>query len=227
VSLINEALRKARQAASEHDSKQPEGPFRPAKAYPSRRSGRGNGLSAIALIAVAAGVIGASAAWWFLGDRPIYPTEPIVSGGPSFDAATPMASAEPSPVPADVRLESDSSRAPAQQMSEPTSIRSEDSVATNQNDAEPVQIKSSPANAASQKPVVGPDGERVYVMEAEIGGVSLSLGYIVARSTNPFAEINGNDVYVGSEIDGFVVEAIEADRVILRDEKGPLVLRVP
>ena len=64
-------------------------------------------------------------------------------------------------------------------------------------------------------------------MEAELGDVVLSLGYIVARTTNPFAEINGVDVYVGSEIEGFVVEAIEADRVVLRDDKGPLTLRVP
>jgi hypothetical protein len=227
VSLINEALRKARQAASEHDSKQADDVFRPRKAYPSRRSGRRGGFLAMMLIAVIAGVGGAAAAWWFLSDRPTAPTEATVSRGPSFDATAPAASAEPSPIPAEVRLEPDSSRAPAQQMSEPTSVRSEDSVATSQSDAEPVQIESSPANAASQKPVVGPDGERVYVMEAEIGGVVLSLGYIVARSTNPFAEINGSDVYVGSEIEGFVVESIEADRVVLRDDKGPLILRVP
>ena len=34
----------------------------------------------------------------------------------------------------------------------------------------------------SLEEAIGPDGERVYVMEAELGGVSLSLGYIVARS---------------------------------------------
>ena len=44
---------------------------------------------------------------------------------------------------------------------------------------------------------------------------------------NPFAEINGVEVWVGSEIEGFVVEAIEADRVVLRDDNGPLILRVP
>ena len=70
-------------------------------------------------------------------------------------------------------------------------------------------------------------GERVYIMEAQLGDVVLSLGYIVARTNNPFAEINGVDVYVGSEIESFVVEAIEADRVVLRNDKGPLVLRVP
>ncbi len=48
--------------------------------------------------------------------------------------------------------------------------------------------------------------ERVYVLDADLGNVTLSLGYIVARTTNPFAEINGVEVFVGSEIEGFVVE---------------------
>ena len=69
MSLINEALRKARQAASEHDSKQAEDPFRPARAYPSRRSGSPNSLLIVALTAVAAGAIVASALWWFFGSR--------------------------------------------------------------------------------------------------------------------------------------------------------------
>ena len=64
-------------------------------------------------------------------------------------------------------------------------------------------------------------------MEAVLAETTLSLGYIVARSDNPFAEINGIDVYVGSEIEGFVVESIEAEMVVLRDDQGPLVLRVP
>ena len=64
-------------------------------------------------------------------------------------------------------------------------------------------------------------------MEAELGETTLSLGYIVSRSDNPFAEINGRDVYIGSEIEGFTVETIEADRVVLRNADGELVLRVP
>ena len=43
---------------------------------------------------------------------------------------------------------------------------------------------------------------------------TLSLGYIVFRPVRPFAEINGEEVFEGSEIAGFVVERIEADRVV-------------
>ena len=59
------------------------------------------------------------------------------------------------------------------------------------------------------------------------GYASLSLGYIVFRPVRPFAEINGVDIYEGSEIAGFKVEKIEVDRVVLRDSRGPLELRVP
>jgi len=65
------------------------------------------------------------------------------------------------------------------------------------------------------------------MLDAELGGTTLSLGYIVFRPVRPFAEINGVDVYEGSEIEGFTVERIEADRVVLRDAEGPLELRVP
>jgi hypothetical protein len=214
VSLINEALRKARQAASEHESKQPDGPFRPARAYPSRRSGRGSGLFAIALIAVAAGVIGAAAAWWFLGDRETASTETPIVEGPSIDAATPPATPAGFSTPVDDRSTAASPEAPPQQESALEEV-------------EQTVTEPAPAVAVAEESVTDSDGNRVFVMEAEIGGVSLSLGYIVARSNNPFAEINGTDVWIGSEIEGFVVEAIEADRVVLRDDKGPLILRVP
>ena len=88
-------------------------------------------------------------------------------------------------------------------------------------------VESAPAVEVADESATDSDGNRVFVMEGNIGGVTLSLGYIVARTTNPFAEINGTDVWIGSEIEGFVVEAIEADRVVLRDDNGPLILRVP
>ncbi len=94
-------------------------------------------------------------------------------------------------------------------------------------DAGQTVTTSAPAVAVAKDAVIDSDGNRVFVMEAELGYASLSLGFIVARSTNAFAEINGTEVRIGSRIEGFVVEAIEADRVILRDDKGLLILRVP
>ena len=78
-----------------------------------------------------------------------------------------------------------------------------------------------------RKQIVTEGGNRIFILDADLGYATLSLGYIVARPDNPFAEINGAEVIVGSEVEGFRVEKIEADRVVLRDEKGELVLRVP
>jgi hypothetical protein len=83
--------------------------------------------------------------------------------------------------------------------------------------------------AADQSRATGTDargGEREYVVEADLGYAFLSLDYIVSRSEDPFAEINGTEVHEGSWIEGFTVEKIEQDRVLLRDDRGPLVLRV-
>lgn len=225
MSLINEALRKARQAASEHDAKQPGGAFQPAKAYPSRRSGRGGGPLAVALVAVTAAVIGAAGAWWFVSHVPPETTEPAVAEVRSIDAAAAVATPAASPTAAEEQLESPSG-APAVQAPAPGPIRPEDVIEAVPTVSRSITSEPAPARVAANEPV-GPNGERIFVLEAKLGYASLSLGYIVARTDNPFAEINGTEVYVGSEIEGFTVEAIEANRVVLQDDKGPLVLQVP
>jgi hypothetical protein len=68
-------------------------------------------------------------------------------------------------------------------------------------------------------------GLREYVAEADVGHATLSLDYIVFRSDDPFAVINGLDVRVGSTIEGCTVEEITAEAVRLRDGRGPLLLR--
>lgn len=227
MSLINEALRKARQAASEHESKPPQGAFRPAKAYPSRRSGRPGGPLTVALIAVAAAAIGAAAAWWLLGGRQPTATEASADLLPVLVTGTPTA-----PTAAISTVEAERS-GPAG--TDPTPVRVPTVVETHvvSTSAHSVDVTAAddpgpaPAGAVSNPPVRGPEGERVFVIDADLGYTSLSLGFIVARAGSPFAEINGVQVSVGSEIEGFTVEAIEADRVVLRDAKGPLVLRVP
>jgi len=168
----------------------------------------------MALIAVAAGVVGAAAGWWFLGGHETASPDPAMVEGPSLEAETPLATPVVVPTPFDDRVPAAPQEAPPLQEPAPVEVE------------QPI-IESAPSVAVAEESATDSDGSRVFVMEAKIGGVSLSLGYIVARTTNPFAEINGTDVWIGSEIEGFVVEAIEADRVVLRDDKGPLILRVP
>ena len=217
MSLINEALRKARQAASEHESKPPAGPFQPAKAYPSRRSGRRGGLLGTAMVAVAASVIGAAAAWWILGDHEKSSTETTENQSQPVEITSHAAPALASPAPSEAEANSAMFVLPTAAATPPVVAPASEQMMVELENPAPTPMG----------PTTGPSGERIYVMEAELGYASLSLGYIVSRSNNPFAEINGIDVRIGSEIEGFVVEAIEANRVVLRDDKGPLILRVP
>jgi hypothetical protein len=93
------------------------------------------------------------------------------------------------------------------------------------------ETSAEPSPEPAPEPIPEPSGslprDRDFVLDADLGEVTLSLGFIVARRDSPFAEINGREVMIGSEIEGFIVEAIESDRVVLRDADGPLVLRVP
>jgi hypothetical protein len=194
VSLINEALRKARQAAAEHDDQRSAG--RPPQAYPSRGPRSGTGPAAVALVAVLAGLAGAAGVWWIVG----------------------TASNEPQSAEAEVHLTTpvvDSASPPT----EPAS--------NTQPPLSTVEPKEKPDRAATPTKVVTTSGARVFVMDADLGYASLSLGYIVFRPVRPFAEINGAEVYEGSEVAGFTVEKIEVDRIVLRDSRGPLELRVP
>jgi len=159
-------------------------------------------------------VVGASAVWWYVGGRETASTATAVVEGPSIEAATPVATPVGFPTPVSDQATATAHEALPRQESAPVEV-------------EQTVTDSTPAVAVAEVSVTDSDGNRVFVMEAELGYASLSLGFIVSRASNAFAEINGREVWIGSEIEGFVVEAIEADRVVLRDDKGPLILRVP
>lgn len=68
--------------------------------------------------------------------------------------------------------------------------------------------------------------ERVFVLRADLGYVKLELDYIVYKPSAPFGRVNGQDIVPGSIVAGFLVEEIGRDFVRLRDPRGPIVLRV-
>jgi hypothetical protein len=209
VSLINDALRKARQAASEHEAQQPDTAFPAPRAYPSRGPRRRSGVVVLALVAVMAGLAGAAVAWWAVGQR----EQPVA-------AVVPMPTPSPAPI-----VEAPRSEAPAVESAEQTAVIL---VATPTPTAPQIATTREPAPVPTPQESTGAaTNDRVFDLDADLGYATLSLGYIVVRPVNPFAEINGVEVFIGSEVEGFRVEKIEADRVVLRDEKGELVLRVP
>ena len=212
MSLINDALRKARLAAAEHEAQQPDATFRAPKAYPSRGPRRRSGVVMLAVVAIVAGVAGAVIAWWAMGqhERPVATVVPAPTTSPTTVIEQPN---DPTPEPASTAVVSI-------QMGEETTVIS---VPT----PTPIALQVATDLEPTPEPTQQKQTDRVFVLDADLGYATLSLGYIVARPVNPFAEINGAEVFIGSEVEGFRVEKIEADRVVLQDEKGELVLRVP
>jgi hypothetical protein len=249
VSLINDALRKARQAASERDATQADLPFRGERIHSSRRGRQSTGAVVVVLVAVAAGLLGAAIAWWGFGRQPS-PLEAAQANPPAD--AKPVGTEKPfSPPPIqppadglqETAIPLQPSPAATAEHSQPsgnpppppspeigTDVESDHATATlSPPEAEPVDAGGGArpeTNGAAEGPVVA-SGDREFILDADLGYASLSLGYIVFRPADPFAEINGTEVHQGSEIEGFTVETIERDLVRLRDSRGPLVLRVP
>ncbi|MEM8929859.1 MAG: hypothetical protein AAGE94_01725 [Acidobacteriota bacterium] len=71
---------------------------------------------------------------------------------------------------------------------------------------------------------VGHVADNVYVLEAQLGGLTLELDFIVWGAT-PFAQINGRQVEVDQAVDGgFLVDAIDRQQVTLKHADGRVVV---
>jgi len=231
VSLIGDALRKARKEAAERETDR-RGVLFSAKINDSpSRSNLGLGLALGAVIAVVATVAGGGMVWWLLGRD-----QPQESARHSTVSTTDTAtvSAIPTQIPSSGAAEpEDSPRSSVAAVPTPS--------------AEPVGSgPNTPRGGPQPEPTIAPtpvaaavedeagegfigieDGDEVFVMEADLGRVRLSLDYIVFRNDDPFAEINGIELHLGGVVDGFRVKAIERDRVRLSDGRRSIVLRAP
>jgi hypothetical protein len=223
VSLIHEALRKARREAARAED--------PGVVYPGGLTGRrprrswAFGFAVGALLSLAAGIALVAIFRVVANDR---------STGANADAV--MLQAHDSP------QRSMSPSVPDRELrQQPTPTVPEKSAV----DTEAMPPRQAPAPAvgdgvsprAEARPPAGQTltfttptpapqtGLREYVVDADLGHATLTLDYIVFRSEDPFAQINGLDVRVGSTIEGCTVEEITAEWVRLRDPRGPLVLR--
>ncbi len=242
MSLVGDALRKARQEAALRDARQLGAYPGPPLARPIRRSRLGLGLLVGLLAGAAVAIASGAAVWWVVG-RSSTPTEaaaqaaqtavPALPGAHADDASSteattnapaPVAAAGPHTepgaeagvsVPAAAPPPAIPSRMDQQQPStatEPEAPRREAPVAP-------------PPRPTPTKASRDWTGTREFVLDADVGGIHLSLGYIVFRETDPFAEINGEEVHVGSQVAGLTVVSIEADRVTLRGLDRTVVLR--
>ena len=231
MSLIGDALRKTRQEAAEREVDR-KGVLYSAKiANPPARSNLGLGLVMGAVIAVAATVAGGSAAWWLLSRGE--PTQPEATGSASPAAEQVVgtqtrALESPHPPPS-------GSDTPNTAPLDPVSTT--EARPTKSGSEEPAAQPTVAAKTAARPPLettefdggfIGvEDGADVYVLEANLGRVQLSLDYIIFRTDDPFAEINGIELHLGGVIEGYRVKAIERDRVHLSDGRKDIVLRTP
>lgn len=232
MSLIHEALRKARRESEDGESRG----VVYSRGLTGHRGRRGVGLGilfGVLLSAVTAVMVG-GALWLRLAGRAEQRSASSVIEAPAEDRTAAPAPPEPTaPDPtgdaiplAIASAPGDQAEipAPTPQATEPVTIPV--AVAPHDQSERP---SASPTAGPAPRPTAAPSqpGERVYDVEADLGYATLTLDYIVFRSTDPFAQINGLDIRVGSTIEGFTVEEIGRSSVRLRDDRGPLILRVP
>lgn len=201
MSLIDDALRRAREEAALQEAEKRPGSSRWAPSHiPRRRRPAWKPVGALAAVFLA----GSGAAWLFLARAPER-SVPDPSARPSLSAAPPpagVAALAPAPArkvepPARARAR----RAPEENSPPAGAAAPEDSAATE-----------SPASAAAAPPPAA--GQRTFVHTATLaGGQTIELGGIVYSEENPIALINGKVVAPGGLVGDFTVVQIRPERV--------------
>ena len=244
MSLVSEALRKARQEAAQREGRDrgiPRGLVVPPKRWRSAP-----GLLLAILIALAAAVAGAAVAWWTLSRRAATETSSAALDRPA--SATPAPAVAPIAATTPSGAASQGDRAPVAAHSGPAPAATDQvqlpgaasglqphaasTLAAPAPEPQPVSGAGQPApDATAERPGTHPGPaesaprERVFVVDADLGYAKLHLDYVVYRPSSPFAGINGQQVVIGSVIEGFQVEEIGPELVRLRDGRGTVVLR--
>jgi hypothetical protein len=228
MSLVSEALRKARQEAADREGR---GRIPRAFALPPKRWRSGPSLLLAIAIILAAALGGAGIAWWALAkhlgketqaqdqNRPAPVRESTPNASPPVSAAAPSATGIPEVPPATPEATFalgppalGASTAPPRSAPIPSAEPSAPRETTDQ-------------HGAAMRSDEGAR-ERSFVIDANLGYTKLHLDYIVYRPGSPFAKINGAEVMVGSVLDGFTVEEITDEFVKLRDKHGVVILRI-
>lgn len=253
MSLISDALRKARRDASPSpDAVPPILSGRPGRRR--RATPLGVMLLVGALVGAALVAAGGAVVWWALSRAPRGEGSPTAATAPAADRAESPggvtdvespggdagrteagSSVETRPVaPTAAEAETDS---PAPPSAEAASGQGAQDPALASSPAASTPVPARPdtdmatdggrTTASPPSPSPAVSGEQVFVLDADLPDASLHLGYLVSKPEGSFAEINGRQVVEGSVVDGFVVEEIRPDRVVLRRGDEQVVLRTP
>lgn len=232
MSLVSEALRKARQEAAAREAARRGRVVPSGLVEPPRRAHAVPRLLLLGALTIVAGLAGALGAWLVLGRTP----EPAAAGHRS---GAPGSVPAPSPAIREVRAGSAAPADPnapsfAAARREPSPSQAAQNLATPPAAAPSplaghlVEILTTPpVGAAQAAPLTAPTGiDRTFVLDADLGRVRLHLDFVVYKPSAPFAGINGTQVVPGSIVEGLVVEEIGRDFVRLRDGRSTVTLRV-
>lgn len=252
MSLINDALKRARLEAARREAEDLPGGFAAAPSHAPRRP-----RTALYAGLVAVLLATALAAFWLLqrGETPAAPTT-VAESRPSEVAPTPedagvQATAPPTPervetsAPAASTPRGDAAPEPEEASSAPIEPPAQDVSPTPEEPAAAaVTPRSEPAShpaptppAAEQQTSPAPDPApassaaqdetRTFVKIARLsGGRQLHLQGIAWSDTQPVAVINGRALGIGEGLEGYLVEAIDRDFVTLRGGDTTLTIRL-
>lgn len=234
MSLVSEALRKARQQAGQGAGQKPGSVVPPTLVLPPRAPRRRLSLVAQLLVALGAGAAGAAGVWWIatlqrggpLGPHP-EPTPSSTTGATAQPtAAPPGIDSERPPFPTSGAVHSAGDAAivavptPAASAARlPPPAESQAAAAPEPTPAQRGDTEL--ANSAEARP-----RERSFLIDADLGYAKLHLDYLVYRPGSPFGRVNGQDVVIGTTVAGFMVEEITVDYVKLADRRNTVILRV-
>jgi hypothetical protein len=220
MSLVSEALRKAR--ARTEGGRAPGAVVPPSLVLPPHRHRSGIGIAPLMLVAIAAGLGGAAGVWWTVGrQRPA----PVPAAPPATPAVAPTAGGQTAaPPPAATPV----AAAPAPGAAAPPRVAAAapaESTAVGAPASEPELGPAAPP-ATPELAIAGERRTRDVLIDADVGYAKLHLDYLVYRPGSPFGRVNGQDVIVGSIVEGFKVEEITADYIRLADRRNTVMLRV-
>ncbi len=221
MSLISEALKRARLEAARREGEERGTVYASAPAYTPRR--RRWPAAALAGAGLALGLAAGSGLYWALRPAPAareapraespVDAAPVLPPAPAA-APPPVTSAEPAPVPL----------APPPIPAAPPRATAPPPPPALPPTAAPPEAKSAPpaaAPAAAAPLATPPVAGRLYSRGVDLpGGKRLELDGIVASPTDPLAMMNRRLMAPGEVIDGYTLVRIEPKRVELRGPDG-------
>ena len=221
MSLIGEALKRARLEAARRDAEERGAVYSEAPAYLPQRRGLARWPAAGILVAgLALGLVVGTTLFLVLRRERSEPQQFVAPAAPATVAAVEPADALPEPAqPAPAGL------APTALAVTAVPAAVADPVPTSRLPAAPLEAPSARTGRQATAPAAAPFASgRSYLRAVELpSGTRLELDGIVASADAPLTMINRQLLSPGESVEGFTVERIEPNQVTLRRADGVVV----